>query len=402
MVFLGRQEWYLLQDGKKHLFPDRYTKDVIRCKYIHLTRSEINKAYVMGDAIKSLQVSAPNAALLSHLRNETGLVRDTYLLDPDVLNPSLVFRNGSAFLSGVWSKDSKFQRLLLIKNAQNVSNIIEAVKQKNFAKNNLLRSIKFTGEDSRLFVARNNRMYITFCRRFSKQIPELRMAYAEVISWNKTFHMSPMVDIKLTEFPIGSQKNWCPFDFNGRMLFVSEVLPHRIVGLTSDPIEYLPRDERFPSIMSTEAVTLALTNITNMTWKYGEMRGGTPAVYIGDKRYLSFFHSSNDVSPRGTTVKTYNFGAYTFDSQPPFAVTAMSSHPIVHQSMYSGPWLNNEQAFYLTDYVPFPMSFDVRQEVVYLVYGKQDKAGWVAEMDLAPLLDSLTPVQSETISNTFN
>jgi predicted GH43/DUF377 family glycosyl hydrolase len=401
MVFLGRQEWYLLQDGKKHPFPDRYTKDVLRCKYINMTRSQINKAYVKGDAIKSLQVSAPNAALLLLLKNETGLVRDTYLLEPAVLNPSLVYRNGSAFLSGVWSKDSKFQRLLWVKNAQNVSNIQEIVKEKNFARDNLLQSIKFNGEDSRLFIARNDRMYLTFCRRFSKKIPELQMAYAEVVSWNDTFHMSPIVDVKFNEFPKGDQKNWCPFDFNGRMLFVSEIQPHRIVGLTSDPIDSLSPEQHVPSIMSTEAVTLSLTNITNTTWEYGEMRGGTPAVFIGEKRYLSFFHSSNDIIPGGTKVKTYNFGAYIFDSQPPFAVKAISRHPIVHRSMYSGPWVNNEQAFYLTDYVPFPMSFHVREGVVYLIYGKQDKAGWVAEMDLKHLLDSLRSVESETLSNIF-
>lgn len=401
MVFLGRQEWYLLQNGKKHSFPDRYTKDVIRCKYIKMSRSEINEAYVKGDAIKSLQISAPNAALLSHLKNETGLVRGTYLLEQALLNPSLVYRNGSAFLSGFRSKDSKFQRLLWIRNAQNLSDVRENVKQKYFTRDNILQNVKFSGEDSRLFVARNNRMYLTFCRRFSKQIPELQMAYAEVIPWNDTFHMSPIVDIKFKQFLKDDQKNWCPFDFNGRMLFVSGLQPHRVVGLTTDPTDSLSLDKDPPSIMSIEAVTISLTNITNMNWKYGNMRGGTPAVYIGENRYLSFFHSSNDIIPGGTTVKTYNFGAYIFDSQPPFAVKAMSRHPIVHESMYTGPWIHQEQAFFIIDYVVFPMSFDVRDGVVYLVYGKQDDAGWVAEIDLESLLDSLMPVQSNTILNSF-
>lgn len=405
MVFFGRQEWYLLQNGKKHSFPDRYTKDMIRCKYLNLLKSKVNEAYLTGDPIKSLQVSAPNTAMLSLLKNGIGIVRDTYLLEQAVLNPSLVYRNGSAFLSGAWTKGSQFQRLVWMKNAHNISVVQEFVKRQNFVKDNTLQSIKFIAEDSRLFVSKSNRIYFTFCRRFKKTIPELQMAYAEAIYRNNSFQMSPIVDIKFNEFAKSDQKNWCPFDYNGRMLFVSQVQPHRIIGLTSDPLDAISKEESSltltASILSTEAFTISLTNISNIMWKYGDMRGGTPPVYIGDNRYLSFFHSSTDIIPGGAGVQTYNFGAYVFDSQPPFAIRAMSRHPIVHQSMYSGPWIKNEHAFHLIDYVAFPMSFDIREGIVYLLYGKQDKAGWIAEISLISLLQSLRPVQSDILQNTY-
>jgi glutathionyl-hydroquinone reductase len=60
------------------------------------------------------------------------------------------------------------------------------------------------------------------------------MAYSEIITRNDSVQVGPMIDIKFNEFANQDQKNWCPFEFNGTMLFVTNILPHRIVGLSSD------------------------------------------------------------------------------------------------------------------------------------------------------------------------
>jgi hypothetical protein len=59
------------------------------------------------------------------------------------------------------------------------------------------------------------------------------------------------------------------------------------------------------------AHTVFLTEVLEKyKWKWGEMRGGTPALLVGDK-YLSFFHSSGRLWHRH--VITYVMGAYLFD-----------------------------------------------------------------------------------------
>ena len=60
-----------------------------------------------------------------------------------------------------------------------------------------------------------------------------------------------------------------------------------------------------------------------------------------------------------------------FDSQPPFAIRAISPTPIVHETMYSGPWANLPRSFYHIDYVAFPMSYVIENGSVILLYGKQ-------------------------------
>ena len=36
-------------------------------------------------------------------------------------------------------------------------------------------------------------------------------------------------------------------------------------------------------------------------WSWGDLRGGTPAMFVGGNRYLTFFHSSNEPPATGTT-----------------------------------------------------------------------------------------------------
>ena len=47
-----------------------------------------------------------------------------------------------------------------------------------------------------------------------------------------------------------------------------------------------------------------------------------------------------DFNLPGDVLRTYVFGAYTFEANPPFAIKTISDAPIVHETMYSGPWAN--------------------------------------------------------------
>jgi len=109
---------------------------------------------------------------------------------------------------------------------------------------------------------------------------------------------------------------------------------------------------------------------------------------------LTFFHSSLVPPTTGDVLRTYVFGAYTFQKDAPFALTGMTNKPIVHETMYSGPWTNLPESFYLIDYVAFPMSalLSYDKKFIYLLYGKQDIEGWVAKIDVEELFASFVSV----------
>ncbi len=119
--------------------------------------------------------------------------------------------------------------------------------------------------------------------------------------------------------------------------------PHSVQGhkvnLTTPhhaPLHHSPLSQSLTH--SVNAHTVDLTDQDTSLWKFGVIRGGTPAALVGEKmaRYLTFFHSSNDPPLTGDVLKTYAMGAYTFCAQPPHRILAMSEVPFVHESFYTG------------------------------------------------------------------
>ena len=137
-------------------------------------------------------------------------------------------------------------------------------------------------------------------------------------------------------------------------------------------------------------------------WGFGRVRGGTPALHIGNGRYLAFFHSSTKV---GVWFKTYVMGAFTFTDTAPFRLLEVTPYPIMHPRFYSGGYA--EQPNRQIDYVSFPMSFYLEEEeeglraagnvnserrVAILSFGAQDREGWLARVSLKALFESMVPV----------
>jgi hypothetical protein len=117
-------------------------------------------------------------------------------------------------------------------------------------------------------------------------------------------------------------------------------------------------------------------------WKWGILRGGTPAVLDGD-HYLAIFHSyrkMTTVQSNGRFMRNYFMGAYTFSSEPPFEIRSISPEPIISKNLYSGTS------------IIFPSGLLVNEDFVWVIYGKRDKEAWVAKIDKKKLLNSLIPV----------
>lgn len=177
------------------------------------------------------------------------------------------------------------------------------------------------------------------------------------------------------ENPTRREKNWVPFEYRGNLLLSYSLTPHLV---------FQPFDR------TNCCKTVALTQ-SSIRWRWGDLRGGTPAVKVGDE-YLSFFHSSTifpSSHSNGKNVLHYFIGAYTFSENPPFAITKISSKPIIAKGFYSG---KSYDYYWKPICAIFPCGILVDEEFIWISYGRQDHELWVAKMDREKLLRSLKSV----------
>ncbi len=173
------------------------------------------------------------------------------------------------------------------------------------------------------------------------------------------------------------EKNWVPFEYKGELLLSYSLTPHRVVR----------------PLLGTGSCETASSSTRNIQWDWGPIRGGTQALLDQDQ-YLAFFHSWKDIPTRqsnGRKISHYVMGAYTFEPHPPFAITAISSEPIVAQNFYCPPYHKTWKPLRCV----FPAGILIDENSIWISYGRQDHEMWIAKIDKQKLLKSLTPVSTK-------
>lgn len=161
------------------------------------------------------------------------------------------------------------------------------------------------------------------------------------------------------------EKNWVWFMQDDRWHFVYSFQPHVVVALVDglNMIEY--RSSLKPPV----------------PWLYGEIRGGTPPVRVGDE-YWSFFHSSLAWSGK---KKRYYLGCYSFNSSPPFSVRRMTLNPILTGS-------DQDSRIHGGPLVVFPCGALYENGEWLVSFGINDElCGWI-KIPHQKLSDLVTPV----------
>ncbi len=241
------------------------------------------------------------------------------------------------------------------------------------------REILARSEDARL-INIDERLYIVYSDNQNKVITEggFRMQVGELDFDGKRFSLNKIES--LTDFPGQSQKrrekNWVPFEYKGNLLLSYSLLPHKVLR---------------PLLDGSESCDLVATTRSNISWKWGELRGGTPALKIGSE-YLAFFHSSINVATDhsdGKTMPHYFIGAYTFEKEPPFQITKISPEPIIGKNFYHG---RKYLPYWHPVRVVFPCGYIFYEDHILLAYGRQDHEIWIAKLDKKALLKSLLPL----------
>lgn len=173
------------------------------------------------------------------------------------------------------------------------------------------------------------------------------------------------------------EKNWVPFSYKNSLLFAYSIQPHVIF---------------FPSYTCSECFSICRT-VSNIVWKWGQLRGGTPAICVNG-RYLAFFHSSRlcrSEESDGEESTHYFIGAYTFADREPFALEGISPRPIIGHGFYSG---RRYKPFGVPVQAVFPGGLVQDGDYVWLSFGRQDHEIWLAKIHTKTLLDSLIPLSA--------
>lgn len=169
------------------------------------------------------------------------------------------------------------------------------------------------------------------------------------------------------------EKAWGPFSYLGQLYLAYSIDPHKI---------FRPRLDG-----SGICDTVALSSFAH-AWKYGVLRGGTPANVV-DGQYLIFFHSSiemQSLQSDGEKMLHYFIGAYTFSLEPPFEITGMSPEPIIGHNFYSGVAY---KPYFKPIRCVFPCGYIFDDHFIWVTFGRDDHECRVVKLDKQKLLESL-------------
>lgn len=188
-------------------------------------------------------------------------------------------------------------------------------------------------------------------------------------------------DGPLESHPIRTEKNWSPFFYadegnKEHLMFSYAASPHRVWQVYDSVRHHIGE---------------ASTCKKALPWKWGSVRGGTPAILVGDE-YISFFHSM--FYDKVYNTRWYIFGAYTFDAKAPFCMKRISAEPIYFKEMYSA---KSEQPSSVPGFAVFPAGLEKGlykgQDALFVSYGDSDSASKVLVLDQAQFLETLVAIQ---------
>lgn len=123
-------------------------------------------------------------------------------------------------------------------------------------------------------------------------------------------------------------------------------------------------------------------DMAGVTWKYGEIRNGTPPVLV-DGLFHTFFHSS---LPWKGNYRRYYMGAIAFESEPSYRVVSITMEPLLAGSQ-NDPWQLRKPP------CVFPCGAVLRNGTWLISAGVNDlKAAWI-EMSHESLLTHMQPLR---------
>lgn len=201
-------------------------------------------------------------------------------------------------------------------------------------------------EDPRLVVV-GDRLYCVWTDGFKIYYGELQIQTTEgqVTDIRLISQFTPrppyIEEIHSDERYDGREKNHTPFSRNGQLWVVYSYDPFICLRLEEGEVVDMHRSEY------------------RYVWKYGFIKGGTPAIWNGEC-YVTFFHSTQRIDG----IACYYMGACTFseDLEP----LEISRYPII------APYPDNDEERPNSSYVVFPAGVVYEEDKWYVSFGYND------------------------------
>ena len=233
-------------------------------------------------------------------------------------------------------------------------------------------------EDPRLIV-HNGALLVLFNRNVPRQQTR-RMQLAQLLPPNpQTSHFTVkwVKQLEWADHMRTIEKNWTPFVQGGQLHFIYQSNP---------PVVLSAHEAQLSNNEPTLQVDLNVKHTDEVMWGYGEIRGGTPAVYDEElNSFVSVFHSSTDAMTAKREGKYYVMGLYTFSATPPYAIEQVAPLPMVGPNFYAYPPLKQN--------IVFPQGMLIEGNLIHVSYGKDDNAIGVSTFHRSSLISSLKPAQ---------
>lgn len=167
-------------------------------------------------------------------------------------------------------------------------------------------------EDPRVFVY-DNKLYIScvnYVHGNHENIHQKILVFDDKFNHIDNIHPIYGKNKKSIALNSGQEKNWTFFVYEDKLMCIYTMKPHAVIEFD----------------WSGKLVSEYITHFdTKTAWKYGECRGGSNPILIGNY-YHCFFHSS---VPWKREYRRYIIGHYKFENKPPFKIVEMSKIPIL-------------------------------------------------------------------------
>lgn len=218
-------------------------------------------------------------------------------------------------------------------------------------------------EDPRLFIY-NDELYLSYTDGYQMAQAKIN---PETLQAVESFYIDKPKQGR-------TEKNWTFFEDVGKLYSVYSISPHVILEM--DGSKFSP----------------AYSEAFKHEWKWGELRGGTSPMRIGEN-FISFFHSAVSITYKNQLGRQYFMGAYMFSGKPPYEPLYISKEPIIcGEEISQGiPRLSNKI------FVVFPSGV-IRKESSYLVsFGYNDLNCRYVEVSDELLKENLVEIKYENI-----
>eukprot|EP00746_Dinoflagellata_sp_MGD_P139291 gnl/MRDRNA2_/MRDRNA2_72772_c0_seq1.p1 gnl/MRDRNA2_/MRDRNA2_72772_c0~~gnl/MRDRNA2_/MRDRNA2_72772_c0_seq1.p1 ORF type:complete len:600 (-),score=86.13 gnl/MRDRNA2_/MRDRNA2_72772_c0_seq1:333-2132(-) len=204
------------------------------------------------------------------------------------------------------------------------------------------------------------------------------------------------------------EKNWSPFSYHGKLLFVYTWQPFRVCQLEDPTPKGFCNLCREISSTKTDAAQTDWLKIMNMSLLHSELEGtdfhlnGLPIVRVRDRKefngYLGVGHAINSQLISGKRVSRYTHFFFRMSSEPPFQVLDMSAPIELKHEISSAVFWSNMRHEIDTSFVS---GFSVLEETpgqqeILIAYGDGDSESRLLRLSLSEALSLFPkPLQGE-------